>query len=102
MARTAIRPELTQVSIGRRVARETILWRAFIYIIYMAGFACNICMGTHQRKSRFAVIETHVFPTAGVMAGGTRCTKLALMDIFHGVTRETIFRGPLENSIYVT
>jgi len=86
VTRTAVRAKLSIVRILRGMAGEAVLRRALIHVIYMTGLACNgrVCAG--QRKSRLAVIETHVLPAAGVMARGAHCPELAVMDILRSVT----------------
>ena len=102
MAGTTVRAKLTLVLISCRMARITIFGRAFVYVVNMTGLALDTYMRPRQCKSRFAVIECHILPAAGVMAACTSRAHLAFMHILRGVTGETVFGGTLVSSVHMT
>lgn len=58
-------------------------------------------MGASERESRISVIEIHIPPRAGVMAGTAIRPKLTAMSIIRGVAGKTIGRRAFVDSIGV-
>jgi hypothetical protein len=90
------------MSIVRGVTGKTILSRAFVHAIHMAGGTGNIRMQSGERESCLAVIEGRVLPHSRGMAGGAVRTELAIMSIVHGVTGKTILWRAFEDIILMT
>jgi hypothetical protein len=89
---TTICAELPGVRILVCMAGKTVRRRAFELSIGMTGCADDILVLSPQRKTRCAVIEVHVIPTARVMTSGAILAKLPVVRIILLVAGKTIFR----------
>lgn len=80
---------------------ETICWRTLENIVRMAGFARNIRVRTHQRKTCLAVIECGILPIGRIMTGRTDSPKLTIMGVIRGVAGHTLPGCSLIDSIFM-
>lgn len=84
------------------MAGKTIGRRAFVYTVGMACITLNIGVPAGKREAGVAVIEGHIGPTAGGMAGTTVRTELSVMTILRRMARITIRRRSLVHTIGMT
>jgi len=96
------RTKLTVVCIFGGMAGVTIPGRTFVNPIDMTGFTLGVGVDTGQWEICFAVIETHIFPTAGVMAGCAIRAELTIMCILLSMTGKTILGCTFENIVHMT
>lgn len=102
MTRTTICPKLTIVRVPGSMAGVTILRRAFIDSVPMAGSTWHTCMTAVQRESGVAMIEGYIAPAAGSMTGCTVLTELTVMPVIVCVTGIAVLRRTLEDAIDMT
>ena len=102
MAGATVCAELTVVLILCGMAGITILWRSLIHAIHVTGTALNVCMFPRKRESGVIVIEGHVSPTAGVMAGTAVCAELTVVVVPVRVAGITIRGRTFIHSIHMT
>jgi len=97
----AVLAELPVVFVLRCMTGETILRRTLEYIIHMAGGTGDCGMCAAQWEGGLAMIEGHLLPPGGLVAGGTVLAELTVMDIVGRVTGETILGRTFEDIIDV-
>ena len=68
----------------------------------MALGTIQIRMFSDQRESGFVVIESHIAPTAGVVAGSAICAELSVVIVFSGMAGITICRCTFIDAIGMT
>ena len=99
MTRSTILPKLTFMRVVRRVTGKAVIWSAFEYAVYMTRLALNICMKSRQWECSFAMIETHIFPRAGIVAQTAIPSKLTLMRVVRRVTGKAVLWRAFEYAI---
>lgn len=92
VASLALRSKATIMVIILLVTGIAERWRALERTILMASLTFHVDVRTGQREGRFAVIERHILPAAGVMAGLTLRAKLAIVMIILAMAGKTIHR----------
>lgn len=99
MTCAAFRPELTIVSIVAGMARIAVSRCTSKYAIGMAGGAYGVYVAARQRERSIVMIEIHIPPAAGYMAGSTIRPKLSIMSIVAGMAARTVSRSSPEHII---
>lgn len=102
MARSAVHTELTIMFVLRGVTGVTILRRAFIHVVDVAGFTGGARVRSRKRKGGIPVVERYVLPAARSMARGTDRAELSVVDVFRGMARITILRRAFIDPVDVT
>ena len=98
----AVGPKLAAVRLQGGMAGVTVLGCAFEDAVDVTGRAWHVYMPTRERKTRLVMIETHIPPGAGVMAGATICAKLAAVRIVLRVTGKAVGCGAFEDAVEMT
>lgn len=102
MARAAGCAELSAVGILGGMTRVTIGWSAFVDTVGVTSLTLNTCMFPGQREGGVVVVERHICPFGGFMAGTTACAELSIVGVLGGMTRVTVLGCPFENTIRMT
>ena len=79
----------------------TILGRAFISTVHVAGLASNSRMRPGQREGSAAVVIEHIQPLGRLMALSAVRPELSLVIVLRRMTGITILRRALEYSIFM-
>jgi len=88
MAGFALPAELSHVRI--HMAGGTVFGRSLEHIILMAACTRHTDVLPGEREARLAVIETHLHPICGSVAGSAICSQLSLMAVILGMAGNTI------------
>ena len=99
MATSTLRAELAVMFVASRMATVTVFGCTLIDPIAMTGLALERGVGASERESGFGMVEGHILPAAGVMAGFAGRAELAVVLIAGCMTGETIFRRAFIGSI---
>ena len=102
MTCAAIGPELTRMCILICMTRKAVGWRAFVNSIVVTGRTDGIRMTACQRKYSFVMIERHILPATGHMAGTAVRAELTTMRILIRMARKTVLRSSLEHIVRIT
>ena len=86
MTGTTVRTELPIMGILRSMTGITIRGRALVNAVRMAGITLNIRVFPGKREGGGAVIEGHIAPSAGIVAGSAIRPKLTVVFILRCVT----------------
>lgn len=101
MTRTTICAKLTVVGIPGGMTGIAILRCTFVDTVPVTCLTGCSGMRTCQWEGRVIVIECHLLPAARGMAGGTDRSKLPLVYISGGMTREAILRRALIHVVHM-
>ena len=102
MTGTTVRAKLTVMGISASMTGITVRWCTFIYTVRVTCIALDIRVSARKREGCVVVVEGHVAPAAGVVAGTTIRTELSVVFVFGCMTRITILRGPFVNTVGMT
>ena len=78
------------MNVSGGVAGKTVLRCAFESAVRMASLALDCGVQAGQWEARLGVIEVDIFPLGGDVAGGAIGAELSIMDVFGGMTGNTI------------
>ena len=82
MTGTTVRAELPVMGISASMTGITVRWCTFIYTVRVTCIALDIRVSARKREGCVVVVEGHVAPAAGVVAGTTIRTELSVMFVF--------------------
>jgi hypothetical protein len=99
MTGAALCAELTAVCILIGVTGITIRWHAFVHPVAVTANTGGVEVTARQREGGFVMIEVHIFPTAGHMAGGAIGAELSIMFVSIRVAGITVLGCPFENIV---